>query len=272
MRIGCVGSIEQAGIIKAAGFDYLEVIVQHVLRGEESDETWSKTAPDPAKLPLPIEAANMLVPGKFPIVGPARDIPLLTAYMKRVAARAKRVGIKTLVFGSGGARKRPDGVSAATTLEHLTQFTRMAGEACGEQGVTLVLEHLNRKEANTINSLEEALHICNLVDLPSVAVLADTYHFGLENETENALLACNGQLQHVHVAEVAGRVAPGAGAWVKDGLPGQPFDFVEFFETLRKMGYDGRIAIECAWPEPIEVRGAEAAAFLKKAWAEAACD
>lgn len=272
MRIGCVASIDQAAIVKAAGFDFLEVIVQHVLRGEETDETWDKTAPDPAKLPLPIEAANMLVPAKFPIVGPARDLSVLSTYMKRVASRAKRLGIQTLVFGSGGARKRPDDVPLTTTLEHLTQFTRMAGEICGEQGVMLVIEHLNRKEANTINSLEESLHICNLVNLPSVAVLADTYHFGLENETEAALLNCDGQLQHVHVAEVAGRVPPGAGEWLPGGLTGAAFDFVEFFETLHKMGYDGRIAIECAWPEPIEKRGAHAAAFLRKAWTDAACD
>jgi len=271
MRIGCVAPIDQAALVKAAGFDFLEVIVQTVLRGEEPDETWDKTAPDPDKIPLPVLAANMLVPGKLAIVGPARDMNALTTYMKRVAKRAKRVGIQTLVFGSGGARKRPDGVSPATTLEHLTQFTRMAGEVCGEQGVTVVIEHLNRAETNTLNSLAECLHLCNLVNLPSVAMLVDSYHFGLEKETEAALLECNGLLKHVHVAEVAGRVAPGAGAWVKGGLPGEAFDFVEFFETLRKIGYDGPIAIESSWPEPLESRGAEAAAFLRKAWADAAC-
>ncbi len=70
MRWGCCGTIEQAREIKDAGFDFLEVNVQHVLRGDVPDSIWTATAPDPAAMPLPIEAANCLVPAtRGPIGG-----------------------------------------------------------------------------------------------------------------------------------------------------------------------------------------------------------
>src|SRR5690606_37108803 len=103
MRLGCCASLDNIGDVKAAGCDFIEVGVQPVLQGQLADAEWVKTAPDPAKLPLPIEAANGLVPASLPIVGPERNLHALRQYMERVTRRAKQVGITRLVFGSGGA-------------------------------------------------------------------------------------------------------------------------------------------------------------------------
>src|SRR5688500_15748700 len=130
--------------------------------------------------------------------------------MQRVAKRAKRLGIERLVFGSGGARKRPAGVDEETARVHLAEFTRMAGEVCAHHGVTLVIEHLNRGETNTLNTLAEARDLCEGVDHPGVQMLVDSYHYGLEKENDQAVLDLDGTLRHVHVAEVVGRVQPGA--------------------------------------------------------------
>ena len=58
MRLGCYGSLDRIGPIRAAGFDYLETSVQLVLRGHEPSRVWDAQAPDPDELPLPIEVAN----------------------------------------------------------------------------------------------------------------------------------------------------------------------------------------------------------------------
>ena len=264
MRLGCCGTIEEAPIIKAAGFDFLEVNVQSALRGDEPDSTWDAKAPHPDKLALPIEGANVLVPPSRPIIGPGRDPQGLAQYFKRVTSRAGRLGIKRLVFGSGGARKRPEGVDQDTAWKHLLEFTKMTGDACAANDIILVIEHLNKSETNTLNSLADCLRLCIEADHPAVQMLVDSYHFGLEHETHDAIVEIGPLLRHVHVAEVAGRSQPGILS--KETDPSEAFDFEDFFCTLRKIGYDERICIECRWVGRLEEQAAEAARFLRHSW------
>lgn len=267
MRWGLCGSIDQASQAREAGFDFLEVGVQAVLRGLETDEAWARTAPDVAKLPLPIEAANMLVPAAMPIVGPARDLPALGTYMRRVAARARKVGISRLVFGSGGARRSPEGVAPDVTRQHLEEFACLAGDACAAHDVVLVIEHLQRGETNTLNALGDCLALCRRVSRPSVQMLVDSYHYAIENEVDQALLDLKGTLAHAHVAEPSGRLQPGA---APNDPAVRPYDFVSFFRLLRRVGYNQRISVESAWTAPVPEAGPACVRLLRDAWDAAA--
>lgn len=265
MRLGCCGKIDQAGEIHDAGFDFLEVNVQAVLKGDLSSKDWESQAPDFAKLPLPIEAANSLVPASRPIVGPNRDMRGLQDYMQRVAKRAQIVGIKRLVFGSGGARKRPEGVTPEQATEQLIEFATMCAEVCAHHEVMVVIEHLNRGECNTINTLEEARLICEAVGNANLMMLVDSYHYGLEKENEQAVLDLGNTLRHVHLAEPDGRGEPGV-----PRSPQNAFDFDDFFCLLRKIGYDERISIEAtAWSGSIAEKGPGVVRMLRDAWTKA---
>lgn len=265
MRLGCCGTIDDAAKFRAAGFQFLEVGVQAVLRGQEDDAAWAASAPDVDKLALPIEAANGLVPASLPIVGPGRDVAALAEYMRRVGERAGRVGIKRLVFGSGGSRRRPGGFDEGTAMDQLAEFCRLAGDAVAKHGVFLVIEHLNQGETNTINSLADELELMDRVDHPAVAALVDSYHYGLEGEVDEALLRLGHRLKHVHVAEVAGRTQPGS----HPAGSAEAFDFDHFFTLLRKVGYRERVSFEGAWTGPVEEVGASCVEFLRKAWENA---
>ncbi len=266
MRLGCCGGIEQAEAMKAAGFDYVEVNVQSVLKGEQPDGEWTASAPAPVAVALPIAAANCLVPGHLPIVGPQRDPGKLRVYMQRVTERAKRLGIEHLVFGSGGARQRPDGVGEATAMEHLVEFGKIAGEAAEPHGVTIVVEHLNRGETNTINTLEQMAELIERVNHPRVRALVDSYHFGLEREALESVTSLGESLRHVHVAEPIDRLQPGGHG---PNAGDKAFDFVSFFATLRAMGYDGGVSIEAKWTAPIDQAGAACVELLRHAWSRA---
>jgi D-psicose/D-tagatose/L-ribulose 3-epimerase len=262
MRLGFCGNISDAAAVRDAGFDFLEVNVQQVLQGKLSDVDWQRTAPDPDKLPLPIEAANCLIPGDMPVIGPKRDLDALQHYMKNVALRASRLGIWTLVFGSGGARKRPDDVSPKIASNHLADFLDIAGDACASKRVTIVIEHLNRNETNTLNSLADALELCERVSNPAVQMLVDTYHYGLEREDEQAVIDLGDRLRHVHVAEPVGRIQPGGHG---DTSP-DSFDFTGFFAVLSKIGYDSRVSFEGKLTAPLPECGPSIVAFLREAW------
>ncbi len=167
-------------------------------------------APDPDVLALPIEAANVLVPRTLPVVGAHRDMETLRTYMQRITARARYLGIQQLVFGSGGARRRTSEVSEGEAMDHLAEFCRMAGDLCAEHDLTLVVEHLNKGETNTINSLADELTLIERVRHPAVQALVDSYHYGLERESEEAIILLGDYIRHVHVAEPVDRVQPGA--------------------------------------------------------------
>src|SRR5205814_8679089 len=103
MKFGICTSLTNAAAVEAAGWDYVEENVQTLLQGTVADEQWTQDAAAKAA-PLPVPAANSLVPASLKITGPTADLAALKKYMTTVLSRAQRVGIKTLVFGSGGAR------------------------------------------------------------------------------------------------------------------------------------------------------------------------
>src|SRR5258708_38225069 len=102
MRFGICTQTDRWHDVSAAGADYLEENVQTFLQGLEPNSTWNGLE-RAAKSKLPVVSANCLVPGDLKIVGPSVDMDGLQRYMKNVGARAKSVGIKILVFGSGAA-------------------------------------------------------------------------------------------------------------------------------------------------------------------------
>jgi sugar phosphate isomerase/epimerase len=261
MRLGCCGSLENAEAIKSAGFDFLEILVQPVLKGHESSDVWDASAPDVSKLPLPIEAANSLLPATLPIIGPNRDMGKLQDYMQRVAKRAQKLGIRRLVLGSGKARMRPEEMSPQQAMDEIIEFATMAGQICGHHEVMLVVEHLNYPECNTVNKLSETLAICEAINSPHVQGLVDSYHWGLEKDSDQAILDLGPLIRHVHIAEVDGRHEPGHPA-----TPGNAFDFEAFFCLLRKAGYNERISIEARWTGPIAEKGPEVVKRLREAW------
>src|SRR5689334_17979508 len=101
-EFGICTSIENAPAAKAAGWDFIEVLVGPNLEGMVADAEW-KGLERARKSALPIPAANSLVPGTLKITGPEADLTKLREYMMRVIGRAGKIGIKSLVFGSGGA-------------------------------------------------------------------------------------------------------------------------------------------------------------------------
>src|SRR5580704_6886608 len=101
MQFGICTSVAKSAAVKAAGWDYIEEHVQNFLQGLVPDSQWQglKLAKESA---VPILAACCLVPADMKVTGPEVDFPALKKYMEVVARRAGAVGIKTLVFGSGG--------------------------------------------------------------------------------------------------------------------------------------------------------------------------
>ncbi|AEH51176.1 5-keto-L-gluconate epimerase [Pseudothermotoga thermarum] len=114
--------------------------------------------------------------------------------------------------------------------------------------VQLVIEPLNRYEIDFLNTLDETYELVKVLNHDSVGILADTFHMNIEEpRIEESLEKVKDKLYHFHVAD-SNRWAPGAGH----------IDFGSIIRTLRKIGYNSFLSVECL-PLP---GGAEKAARL----------
>ncbi len=262
MRFGICMPLDRSELLRSAGWDYLEALVHQYLDASVPDAAWDARA-RMAGSAFSIPAANQLVPAHIKITGPDADSHALRAYMQCVVRRAAEVNISTLVFGSGGARNVPDGFDRDQARQQILDFAGVSAGLCGQHGITLVLEPLNRGECNIINSISEAMEYVREIDHPNFQCLLDSYHFWLEDEPLENLAAAMPWIRHVHVADRAGRAAPGESGGS---------DYRPLFATLKHGGYDGMITVETIDPRPIDMLpdgAARVLEFLKTQWAEA---
>jgi sugar phosphate isomerase/epimerase len=259
MQFGMCTKIERAAEVKAAGADFVEENVQSLLQGLLDDAQWLGLQRVGGS-PLPLPAANSLVPGDLKITGEKVEFDRLQKYISSVVRRAKKTGMKILVFGSGGARNIPEGFDRQRARGQITEFCKMAAETCAANAITLVAEPLNKGECNVINSVAEAMEYVKAVNQPNFQCLVDSYHFWVENEPLENLAAAMPWIKHVHVADKDGRVPPG-----ESGLS----DYRPFFRVLKRGNYRGLISIEALNFTDFQTVGKRSIAFLKKQWEEA---
>src|SRR5262249_41500731 len=107
VQIGYCTSIKNVAEAKAAGFDYVEPGTSEIAAMTDAEfENVLRAAAD-AELPAPV--ANLFLPATLKVTGPQINKDEQQTYVERALGRVSRLGIATVVFGSGGARRVPDG-------------------------------------------------------------------------------------------------------------------------------------------------------------------
>ena len=236
----------------APGYDFCEPAVGE-LQAQGSAEAFAPIAERMARLVPHVRALNCFIPADYKIVGPDVAWDLLETYATTAIARAAQVGANTIVFGSGGARRIPDGFSRAKAWGQLVRFTDMCGQCAAEHGLVISIEPLNHTECNVINSYLEGVALAKDVDRPrSVRVLADIYHFMMDGEPLDDILQEPDWLSHVHLADTDRRF-PGSGSYPLERL----------FGILNEIGYRGKVSIEFSWGDDLADESARALSFLR---------
>ncbi len=233
MRFGICTSADRAGEAAAAGFDFLEITVPELMR-EAEGAAFASWAERVRAAPVPVEAANCLLPGSLNVTGPDVDAAALRRHLEPVMRRAGAVGIAVVVFGSGAARRLPDGFPPAHGWEQLAAAARLAAGIGDRHGVTVVLEPLFSRACNFFNRVDQGAALVDRVGHPRLRLLADLFHMAAENEPFDHIAAAGERLAHIHVATPS---LPETGE-------GPAYDFARFFDALRAAGYDGRVSVE----------------------------
>ena len=234
MRIGICTPIDQIHAMEEMGFDYIEPAVVSIAKMTESEY---KEALDKVKdASISCETFNVLFPGDFKLVGPEVDHDGIGEYLKGAFERIASLGAKVVVFGSGGARRIPDGISFEDGWKDFVKTARLVGEIAALYDIYIAMEPLNKSETNILNSVSQGIKFVNDVDHPNVKLLADFYHMRVEEESMDVIRKANSDiLVHTHIARSQGRVFP---------LKAEEDAYSEFFHSLKEVGYKGRISIE----------------------------
>jgi len=240
MQFGVCGDISLAATAAQASYDYAEWSVPALLKPRESEDAFraSLDALHGASLPYPV--LNCFVPGDLKITGPGVDKPALKDYVSKSMVRAEAAGVEIIVFGSGGARRVPDGFDPRAAYDQLVAFCRIVGPLAHDHGVTVVVEPLNTTECNVLTTVDECARLVHDVAHPGIRLLVDAYHFLRDGDSYESIATHGRLLAHVHIATIPNRLAPDA----------EDCDFSSFFDALAKAQYTGRISIEGNIPNP----------------------
>jgi sugar phosphate isomerase/epimerase len=127
--------------------------------------------------------------------------------------------------------------------DHLAAVLSEAAVYAERVGVRLVLEPLNRYEADLIHTVDEALGYLEEIGQPALGLVVDTYHVNIEERSWTAPFRqamAAGKLWHVHLGD-NNRLPPGQGL----------IDFPAIVAALRDVGYTGYLSAELlARPDP----------------------
>jgi sugar phosphate isomerase/epimerase len=236
-RIGISTSITNNKILEIAGYSFVEEKVRGFLVPNEPESVFEQKLTLLKESRLPVEACNSFLPGNLKCVGPSLAQEEILKFGETSFRRAQLAGIKTIVFGSSGARTIPKGFSAKEAKNQFISLCKQLAPAAKRYNVVISLEPLNTSECNFINSLAEGADIVQSVNHESFRLLADIYHMLMENESPSNIIRYGDLIYHTHIAEKTGRSAPGV----------HSEDFTPYFRALKQANYKGRMAIECSW-------------------------
>lgn len=237
-EIGIVQRTEDDSIIFASGIHYLTESIQESISplrfSDQEFEVWLASI---RRLNVSVHAANIFFPAQLKLVGPTVNEDSLLWYARQVYKRCNRAQIRLIVWGSGGARRIPDGFEPGHAKDQFVRIARKLAEAAKPYGITLALENLNRSECNFINTITQAMEIVKAVNHPNLRLNCDIYHMLKEQEAAEDIRAAGRYIINCEIAESEGRTPPGT----------HREDFVPYLKALKGVGYRGKITMECRW-------------------------
>ncbi|HKZ37125.1 MAG TPA: sugar phosphate isomerase/epimerase family protein [Chryseolinea sp.] len=254
LEIGVVQDLENDSLLYAYGYRYLVESTSKLFSPKNvSDQQFETVLQKIKKLKTPLFGTNLFIPGALKVVGPVIDEKAVLSYVEIVFKRGHAAGIKMIIWGSGGSRGIPEGFDRTKAKEQFVSMARKIATLAKKYNIILALENLNSTECNFINTVAEAYDVVKAVDHENFRLCVDIYHMLKEGESAAVIEKTKKYLVYCEIAERENRTPPGV----------RGDDFRPYLQALKKIGYLGKIIIECRWDD-IQVQGASAYQYLHK--------
>jgi len=237
-QMGVNAGFDRAQAAHEAGADYLLLPVAKFLKPDKSEAEFEKQLRLLDQSPIPVLSCNSFLRGpELRSVGPDAKTDNVLRFAETAFKRAKRAGVKYIVFGSSGSRKKPDDWTKEQVDEQFIALLQKMGAIAKPQGIIVAVENLQASECNYLTRVREVGDIIGQVNHPNVRVLADLYHSTVMEDSPEDYAKYSHLISIIEIAEKTGRTAP--------GVNGQ--DFRPYFQALKSKGYKGPIEIEGKW-------------------------
>lgn len=243
MRYGCcvnmvtqmadVSGTDVLPVLKEIGYDYAELSLSHLCALDE--EHFRNVCNDLLSVGLPVEVCNNFFPPSLSLISPSVDINLIKEYLEKAFRRAIELGIKVIVFGSGGARSVPENIRFTEAFQRLVQILRLINSYATSHKILIAIEPLRKNECNIINTYSEALILADMSNCSNVHCPLDIFHLFDEKENISVIEKKPERLVHVHFAEPKGRIFP---------IEANKKYYSTIVQHIMQTGYNQRISIE----------------------------
>jgi len=235
MKLGLCTNFDNLEVAAKAGFEYVECAFNKLAAMPE--EEYQALLAKKDSFLVPVTKANLFLPADIKPLGPDACEKVQREYLELAFSRGAAIGVKLVVFGSGGARNVPEGWSHARAWRQLTDFLELVAEYAEKYDIVVALEPLRSVECNILNYVSEGTALCGIVNHPYITVLGDTFHMYMGSEPWEHLARAGEKLSHIHICNPVGRLYP---------APDDGFDYEAVINVLKEMGYKGDISVEAA--------------------------
>ncbi|TJZ51429.1 sugar phosphate isomerase/epimerase [Sphingobacterium olei] len=236
-ELGVCANLDKSMLVKKAGYSFIQPTVSEVLQPMIADSSFNDEKTKNSD--VAVSVVNVFIPGTIKTTGPEMDEATIINYATTVFQRAQRLNIPLIVFGSGASRHIPDGFNRDTAFSQFVHISKKLAALAAQYHVVLALESQNKTECNFLNTLKECIAVAEAVNHPNFKITVDIYHMMRENEPASVVLEGAKYIYHCDIGEKEDRTAPGV---VGD-------DFTPFFKAFQKIGYTGKIALECRFKD-----------------------
>ncbi|MBE6748643.1 MAG: sugar phosphate isomerase/epimerase [Ruminococcaceae bacterium] len=233
MKLGaCLGygDFSKFEYAKKCGLDYGETDFTDITLA--SDEDFNSFCENIKKLGLPVLSANHFLPGDLKVVGENVDYKALTEFLEKGLKRASKLGIQSVVFGSGRARSFGDDYTVEKANEDMVKFLKeIVSPLASEYDVNVVIEPLSFPETSMIHTVKDGVDFAEKADFNHIYGLADLFHVCNNKDDVDGIGDFIGKIKHAHIAEPQTRVFPNKNADI-----GVDDIYKRFFSALKKAG------------------------------------
>lgn len=233
MRYGvCIGGdASKIKLAKEYGFDYVESCFS--LLAVDSDEKFNEFVSELKANDIKAESVNCFMPGSIKTTGENVDLQAAWEYVERGLKRGKEIGLKTVVFGSGGSREIEGDFPYYEAVKQLGAFLKkVVAPLAAKYDVTVVVEPL--ADCNIITRVKEGVMLAAMADSDRVKGLGDLFHMAKTGDTAEDIRDVKGSLYHAHIAEPSERKYP---------MNADEWDYKSFIDALEYAGCE-RCSVE----------------------------
>ncbi len=184
---------------------------------------------------------------------------LFDTTMREIIVAAGQLGSVGVIMVPAFNGQKPCRPHTIETREFLVGELAALGGFALENGTTVILEPLNRREAFYLRQVGDAAAIARDTGCAGVRCMGDFWHMSEETSDYGALWSGGEYLNHMHVASRGSRKMPGE--------DGELDNYADGFRALKEMNYQGYLTFECGTKGDRSATVPAALELLRAQWA-----